>query len=273
MQTLFISFGNQEVAVVGDAEEIMAPLAHSFRELLVPAPMQVLDTLSVRRLGEAYTVDGAGQFAAHAGTLHGTLQCLKFEIVFRFVHEHPELLWLHAGAAALGGRAVVMCGTWGRGKSTLVSNLCLRGWSYLSDDIVPISLETGELVPFPLTPMMREHAPVYDERRLSPEEVSQLAKRTIPLREEQIGMGRSAIAALVFPHYSPDAEMRLIRTAPASATLELLQNCINLKMHRGEAVRYLGKLVERTPAFHLPYRHGEAAAQLVIDAHAQGYPF
>ncbi|MDZ4699622.1 MAG: hypothetical protein SH809_07950 [Rhodothermales bacterium] len=273
MQTLFVSFGNQEVAVAGEVEEVLVPLAHNFRELLVPVPYKLLDTLTVRREGDRYVVDGADQFGDHDGTLHGAMQCLKFEIVFRFVREHRELLWLHAGAAAKGGRAVVMCGTWGRGKSTLVSNLCLRGWSYLSDDIVPVSLETGELVPFPLTPQMREHAATEDDRLLSPGEVAQLEKRTIELREGQIDAGRCAIAALIFPQYSPEADMRLVRTAPASATLELLQNCLNLKMHRGEAVRYLGKLVERTPAFHLPYRHGEAAAQLLIHTHAQGFPF
>ncbi|MEZ4703034.1 MAG: hypothetical protein R2834_22070 [Rhodothermales bacterium] len=273
MQTLFVSFGNQEVAVSGEAEEVLVPLAHNFRELLVPAPLDLLDTLTVRREGGGYIVDGADQFGDHDGSLHSTLQCLKFEIVFRFVREHPDLLWLHAGAASKQGTAVVMCGTWGRGKSTLVSNLCMRGWSYLSDDIVPVSLQTGELVPFPLTPQMREHATTQDERLLSPEEVSQLQKRTIELAEGQIDTGRCAIAALIFPQYSPEADMRLVRTAPASATLELLQNCLNLKMHRGEAVRYLGQLIERTPAFHLPYRHGEEAAELIIDTHAQGFPF
>ncbi len=273
MRTLFVSFEGQQVAVAGDVEEVLAPLAHSFRDLLVPAPSDLLDRLTVRSDQGRFVVDGAEQFADFDGSAHGALQCVKFEVVFRFVRAHPDLLWLHAGAAAHNGRAVVLCGAWGRGKSTLVSNLCLNGWSYLSDDIVPVSLTTGELVSFPLTPMMREHAPSQDERMLGPEEVAQLKKRTIDLSSRLLPGGRCAIAALVFPQYSPDAEMRLLRTAPASATLELLQNCLNLKTHRGEAVRYLGNMVARTPAFHLPYRNGEHAARLIMDTHAQGYPF
>ena len=114
---------------MSDVPEVMAPFLLSFRELLVDEPTELLATLSVVKDKEGYRVDGARLFEGENETLRGVLQCLKFEVIHRFVEVHPELLWLHAGAAAFEERAVVLCGTWGSGKSTLVGHLCKKGWS------------------------------------------------------------------------------------------------------------------------------------------------
>lgn len=61
-------------------------------------------------------------------------------------------LVLHAGAVARPGRgAVVLLGTSEGGKSSLVSALVAQGWSYLSDELVPLAAG-GRAVAFPRLP-------------------------------------------------------------------------------------------------------------------------
>lgn len=58
-------------------------------------------------------------------------------------------LLLHAGAVALGDRAVVLCGPMNSGKSTLTGALVERGWTYLTDEAVAFDLADGSLTPYP----------------------------------------------------------------------------------------------------------------------------
>ena len=57
---------------------------------------------------------------------------------------------VHAGCVARGGRAIVVAGASGMGKSTLVSQLATRGWMLLSDEIAPITRSPGHVDPYPL---------------------------------------------------------------------------------------------------------------------------
>lgn len=270
--TLHISFANQQVAVTSSVEAILAPVQHMFRRLLTNDPSEVLDKLTVEGEQGTYQVGGASAFGGGDGSLRGTLQSIKFEVIHRFVEANPDLLWLHAGAAAtrIGSdmKAIVLCGAWGRGKSTLVANLCRKDWLYLSDDIVPVAMASGKLVSFPLTPMMREHDEADRESVLNPVQVSGLKKTVVDLADDAFLDQPVSIAGIVFPQYDPHAQMMLEPASPASATLELMQNCLNLKYHKDAAVRYLAGLVGTVPVYKLPYNNGAQAADLLIDAHA-----
>lgn len=271
-QTHYISFANQEVAVQSDDPEIIAPFLFSFREMLVESPAEILATLSVRKDDAGYRVEGARKFDGQNETPHGILQQLKFEVIHCFVDVHPELLWLHAGAAASDERAVLLCGAWGSGKSTLVGHLCSMGWTYLSDDIVPIDLATGRLVSFPLTPMMRAHKKEEAAVELSPVEVSKLNKQVVELEKSAFAKDNVEIAAIVFPQYDPKVDqVALSSISPASATLELLRNCLDLKFHQEEAVHFLGSLIEARPAYMLRYNEGVEAATMLASAHLRRY--
>ncbi len=271
-QTHYISFAGQQVAIQSEDPEVIEPFLFAFREMLVTTPADVLATLTVCRDGEGYRVDGAKRFEGERETPRGVLQQLKFEVIHRFVDEHPELLWLHAGAAAAEDKAILLCGAWGSGKSTLVGNLCNAGWTYLSDDIVPIEMAAGQLVSFPLTPMMREHGKGEAGVQLTPVEVSNLEKQVVVLDDAAYASHNIGLAAIIFPKYDPQVtQIELRAISPASATLELLRNCLDLKFHQEEAVHFLGGLIETLPVYMLRYNDGQKAAAMLAKAHAKGF--
>jgi len=54
-----------------------------------------------------------------------------------------DLLFVHAGAAVLGNRMVLLIGDPGAGKSTLVTHLMMRGHDVLGDDVVRFATRDG----------------------------------------------------------------------------------------------------------------------------------
>ena len=79
----------------------------------------------------------------------GLLSELGGLMVDRAVQEASGVMIIHAAAVARADVTLVMPGLTGMGKSTLTLELLQRGWSYMSDDIVPVDVSTGCALPFP----------------------------------------------------------------------------------------------------------------------------
>lgn len=60
-----------------------------------------------------------------------------------------EFVPLHAGAVTRGGVTLLLPGPAGAGKTTLTTLMIMRGWSYMSDDLVPIDERSLRAHPFP----------------------------------------------------------------------------------------------------------------------------
>lgn len=263
LDTTYISYGGNYLAIQLETPELHGDVTRIFEKLLVHDPPSVFHTLRVKKTDHGYYIDGANEMEPNADTHRSVLQHLKFEIIHQFITLTPNHLWLHAAAASINNKGIMLSGAWGKGKSTIVSELCNRGALYLSDDIVPINMDSGLLMPFHLTPMRREYEDAHAQ--LSPEEVSNLPKHTIPIKSESYAREGVMLSAVVFPEYTPDANTALEPCSPALATMTLLENCLNLKTKKAEAVHYLGQLIEHIPVYRLPYNNGEKGAQLIAD--------
>lgn len=60
-----------------------------------------------------------------------------------------DAILLHAGVVARGGRALVVCGESGAGKSSLVAALIVDGWEYLTDEVAAIDPDGWKVTPYP----------------------------------------------------------------------------------------------------------------------------
>ena len=155
-KTMRIAFERHYVLIHTNTQAIIEGLQATFSAMcVVEEHAEQAGQLGVYDMGKGFTVSGTRSMHVHEGSQEEALRALKHEIVLKFIEARPDLLWLHAGAAADQKGVLLLAGSWGSGKSTLVTGLCELGWRYLSDDIVPFDPTSATLRPFPLTPARR----------------------------------------------------------------------------------------------------------------------
>ncbi len=74
----------------------------------------------------------------------------SFHYILEQLMKHTRNYFLlHAGVASNSGRAVIIAGLSGMGKTTMIIELLKKGFMYFSDECCPISRETGLVHPYP----------------------------------------------------------------------------------------------------------------------------
>jgi hypothetical protein len=74
---------------------------------------------------------------------------VRHYIVERALLLSSDVIGLHAAVLNRRKTAALLVGESGTGKTAISMHLLQRGWSLLSDDLAPVSLETGLIDPFP----------------------------------------------------------------------------------------------------------------------------
>jgi hypothetical protein len=251
-----------DVAVSSDVPEVTAAVASIFAAMLVPASTHGVGHIRVSRNGGPYHVSRDTVGEREDESLLEVLRHVRFSVIQALIEARSDLLWLHAGAATLHGRAIVLPGARGRGKSTIVTGLCTRGWTYLSDDIVPLSPSSSHVVSFPLTPARRE----FPGQEMPADWLLEPNKVEVSVAPVSICRQPVSVGAVVFPIYRVGAALELTRCTPARAVVELLAHCWNFRNHRESGVRYLCGLAEQVPVFRLSFSDGDRAAELVTQS-------
>jgi hypothetical protein len=116
-------------------------------DLEQPPALDYLLCTDVGRSG--FTLSRAGAPVASVREAADLLFLLEKDLVIALQRGRPDLLFLHAAALTHNGRAYVLAGDSGQGKSTAAWGLLHHGFSYLSDELAPIDLATLEVLAYP----------------------------------------------------------------------------------------------------------------------------
>lgn len=76
-------------------------------------------------------------------------QVVRFALIEETYPRANGYLFVHAAGVATSEGALLLAGSSGAGKTTLTIELLKGGWSYLSDDVVPVARPDGLAHPFP----------------------------------------------------------------------------------------------------------------------------
>ena len=201
------------------------------------------------------------EFTAKAGGGAQLLRKAYREVVRLFIEDTPDLVWFHASSVGKDGHVIVLPGTWGRGKSSLALELYKQGWTFLSDDIVPMDPGSGCAIPFPGTPQLRTGT----HNALSRNQLSALSKKAFPLDRERVAEGPLPVRLIVFPYFEPHVEPTLIPNSPAPAVGELLENCLSFPKNNDETIQKLCNRVESLPVCSLRYGNIQEGAQALTN--------
>jgi hypothetical protein len=253
-----VRFEQHEVAVHSDAPEILASLRDSFAHMIGTGAGEPVARIEVTRTGATYRGQGPGGAFSGDGTREAVLRWARYQAIEQLIIARPDLLWLHGAVAGWRGRALVMPGTRGRGKSTLVTRICARGWSFLTDDILPADPATLRVLPFPQVPAVRP-----DPGRDLPEAwLRETAKSEVRV-DDWVASGPLPVGAIMLPEARRSGSVELRPCSSAEAVLELARGCWNFAEHGERAVAVLARLVAGRPTFRLGFRDAEQAADLI----------
>jgi hypothetical protein len=125
-----------------------------------------------------------------AGGLDDLIFDLEKHLTVALQRRCPELVFLHAAALARGGRAWLLAGDSGAGKSTTTWALLHHSWRYLGDELAPVDLASGRVHPYPRALCLKRRPP-----------------SAYPLPEAVLDLGRTL-------HVPPDALPGAVETRP-----------------------------------------------------------
>jgi HprK-related kinase A len=171
-----------------------------------------------------------------------------------------RFLLLHAACVERDGRAIILTGESGFGKSTMSALLGARGWRFMGDEFVMIEPATGLAHPFPrpislknesiavlasmlpdarFGPLLRD-TPKGDVRHLRPDP-SAIARMEEP----------ATPAIILFPCYGPPSQIREV--AASEAFVRLTQASTNYVALGEAGFTTLTRLVTTLPARAIDY--------------------
>ncbi len=250
-----VGFRSVAVTVESEAPEVTADLARVYRHLPAPDAAPSAVTLRIRASEAGFDCLGAAGGAVRRPTTRMAVRWARFQILASLIEHHPALLWMHGAVAALGDRAVLLPGRRGRGKSTLVSALCMRGWRYLSDDVVPLDPATMRVQPFPRVPELRR-----DPGRDMPAAwLLDVQKEEVPI-DERVERHPRPVAAIVLPLAQRDGGVGIAPARAPELLGEIAQGCWNFAAHGVGGAAALGALLRGSRLAHLRFDDAAAAA-------------
>ncbi len=204
-------------------------------------------------LGDVATVDNAD--------LHDELDRL---IVMGLQHLRPDLYFLHAAVLSWRGRRFVIAGHSGHGKSTTVWGLLHHGGEFVSDELAPIDLRTGEVHPFPRALCLkRDPPPAYPLPHAS-FRIGRVVHVPTSVLPKPPASTLAKLSGLVFVHHDSRRERPQLRhLSAAESASRLYANALNALAHDARGLDAAVSLSTQWPAVALDSGDLRASCELL----------
>jgi hypothetical protein len=258
VREVYIGFDGSQVVVRTDVPQVADFLAQSHQWLIVPEVTTQVGELTALKSSKGIECRGA-EYIDFAGPVEILFDWISHDILEQFMRARRQLSWLHAGVVYKEGRALILAGASGQGKSTLTTLLVESGWLFLSDEMAPVEPQSDIVIPYPRTPVRRldPGSAVTDEAR------SALPRETYALSGVALHRLPAAIGAFVFPKFAYGTDAVLTSMGPGETALQLAANCVNFLDDSGASVARIADVARRVPGFALNYGNGIDGARVI----------
>ena len=237
--------------------------------------------------GTDFTIDGEGSSIWATWSEPYTLEWMSTYLlgpVMGFALRRRGLVSLHAGAVVHEGDAVAVAGPPGVGKSTTTTAFARRGFSVLTDDMLPLVEEGGRFLAQPTYPRMRlwddSVERFYGRAEALPLLTPRWEKRALDLRPQGLVFEshRKPLAAIYVLQPTPgETQTRIEVLRGRQALMALVNNTyINYLLDaemRASEFDLIGRLISQVPLRALvlsdPRPSPETICDLVLTDHLE----
>jgi len=197
--------------------------------------------------------------------------------IYSYAH---QFLMFHSAVVEKAGRAALLAGPAGSGKSTLCVAMLARGWRLLSDEFALLDPPRCRLLPIP-RPVALKGISIQLAEKLLP--YSRIGRVFAPTRKGTLAHLRPPADAVerqaeparpawvLFPTHAENANTRLVPLRKTAGFLRLEENCFNYNKLDRTGFDALSQLIETAECYELPFAHAAAASEL-IDSLAERQP-
>lgn len=192
-------------------------------------------------------------------------------------HAHPLFEWglnwcvatasgvhavIHSAVVERDGRALVLPGQPGAGKSTLCAALSLSGWRLLSDELTIVSHADKQVqaVPRPISlkgnsiDLIQQHYPLADMTApVANTHKGAIAYARAPSAAVAATQQSAPIGYIVFPRYMPGAELVYEPLSRAAALTELMKHTFNVGLLGAEGFESLAQAIAHADCYAVEY--------------------
>jgi HprK-related kinase A len=203
-----------------------------------------------RRCEVVFGLDGAQPLARLPGD--DGFPLLEWALQWSVSAHCHHFLIVHGAALERHGRALLLPGPDGAGKSTLAAGLALSGWRLLSDAIVLLDLETGRILPLP-RPIGVDGGALEALRAFQPSFSFAASEHALPRGNitylsapaSSFDSDRSVLPAwVVFARYEPGGAAQMRPLDGALAFMSLVENAVNYNLHGRRGFETLAKVID-----------------------------
>jgi len=179
-------------------------------------------------------------------------------------------LVLHASSVEKDGKALSMTGLSGSGKSTLSAMLAERRWRFMGDEFALLSLDTGQIFPFPRLISLKNEAIIAMQnvaalKRFGPEMKATPKgdiRHLIPPTTAVARMDEPARPALLlFPRFGHDPELRDM--GKSEVFIRLTQASTNYVALGEAGFHALTRFVDEVPVRAMDYQTIDQAEEMI----------
>lgn len=216
-----------------------------------------------------FAVDGIAPF--HPLPLDQALPTFEWGLNWAIASYANQYLILHAATIERDGRAVIMPGAPGSGKSTLTAALVSRGWRLLSDELTLLSVTRREV--FGLArPISLKNESIEVIRRFAPEAtMSPTVEGTAKGRVALVGASPESIARshepacpsrIIFPRYREFGQTVLTPRPKSVMLIRLARSAFNYSVFGAKGFTLLADIVDTCSCCDFTYKELDEAVEV-----------
>ncbi len=223
---------------------------------------------------DAYCMSAAGVEICRQRNLADFFLDVEWTLTQQAMSGCRALIQVHAGAVAMHGAGLLVCGPPGSGKTSLVVGLCGHGATILSDEVGLLQADTRgveiDLIPFRRDLIIHRRTQQLFPHLAYGEEPC--FKRFTdhchfpPNRLDSVSGSPASVVPLtrlLFTSFRPGEGLALARLGPAEAARRLLLETYNLESLGERCTELLARVVESCPAWVIRYHDAVRASALV----------